>query len=334
MPTEIDGAPGEQAERQSYKYQRLRERLRGAILSKELHGKLPGERELARQFKVNAKTLGKALTDLAAEGLLERTLGVGTFVKGSIPLKSNQQVLLLTDPFPTPLDHAMVEYLRAKDVPVDLSPADHAYSNAKLTTVRRVVLTASTVPGARVRDLIVRRKHVVALDCHAGTVSTHAVCVDRDRQIDLLVRDLLRQGYKRFWVSPSAYEPLAKAVARSLHDALQIEIDSHELILTDPARVKEHAASVVICGFHFEAQKLIESLKQLHLSVPSEVGVAHVGAAPDDSSISGFCVTHSQLVAEMSDFMDITHSAKPVTLWLQGRRTAGKTLRDHVNHGK
>src|SRR5471030_244217 len=67
----------------SYKFQRLREKLRSAIASGELSGKLPGERQLAKRFHVNAKTLSKALTDLAAEGLLDRSIGRGTFVKGS-----------------------------------------------------------------------------------------------------------------------------------------------------------------------------------------------------------------------------------------------------------
>src|SRR4051812_11189388 len=62
----------------SYKFQRLRERLRTAVASGELSGKLPGERALARRFHVNAKTLSKALTDLAAEGLLDRSIGRGT----------------------------------------------------------------------------------------------------------------------------------------------------------------------------------------------------------------------------------------------------------------
>src|SRR5687768_3092326 len=69
----------------SYKFQRLREKLRDAIASGELQGKLPGERALARRFNVNAKTLSKALTDLAAEGLLERSIGRGTFVRGTTP---------------------------------------------------------------------------------------------------------------------------------------------------------------------------------------------------------------------------------------------------------
>src|SRR6266566_7947725 len=69
----------------SYKFQRLREKLRAAVASGELSGKLPGERALARRFHVNAKTLSKALTDLAAEGLLDRSIGRGTYVKTEAP---------------------------------------------------------------------------------------------------------------------------------------------------------------------------------------------------------------------------------------------------------
>src|SRR5215208_5223130 len=80
-PSSESQDPGQDV-RLSYKFQRLRERLRQAISSGELSGKLPGERQLSRRFRVNAKTLSKALTDLAAEGLLERSIGRGTFVRG------------------------------------------------------------------------------------------------------------------------------------------------------------------------------------------------------------------------------------------------------------
>jgi len=56
----------------SYKFQRLREKLRQAIFSGELNGKLPGERALAKRFHVNAKTLSKALT--ASDSSLTRSL--------------------------------------------------------------------------------------------------------------------------------------------------------------------------------------------------------------------------------------------------------------------
>src|SRR3954447_21942325 len=95
-PNTAAGRPTKgRASEMSYKFQRLRERLRAAIASGELCGKLPGERQLARRFRANAKTLSKALTDLAAEGLLERSIGRGTFVKGSIPQSASQDKWLL-----------------------------------------------------------------------------------------------------------------------------------------------------------------------------------------------------------------------------------------------
>ena len=68
--------------RLSYKFQRLREQLRSAVLSGEFTGRLPGERQLGRRFNANAKTINKALCDLARDGLLSRHIGRGTFVTG------------------------------------------------------------------------------------------------------------------------------------------------------------------------------------------------------------------------------------------------------------
>src|SRR3978361_19488 len=79
----------------SYKFQRLREKLRQAIRSGELSGKLPGERALAKRFHVNAKTLSKALTHLAAEGILGRSIGRGTSVKGHAPVAASAKRWLL-----------------------------------------------------------------------------------------------------------------------------------------------------------------------------------------------------------------------------------------------
>lgn len=70
--------------RLSYKFQRLREQLRQAILRGELTGQLPGERELGRRFEANSKTINKALTDLSREGLVVRQIGRGTFVRPTV----------------------------------------------------------------------------------------------------------------------------------------------------------------------------------------------------------------------------------------------------------
>jgi DNA-binding transcriptional regulator YhcF (GntR family) len=74
------GSGSAEASRLSYKFQRLREQLRSAILNGELSGRLPGERTLGRRYEANAKTINKALCDLSSEGLVVRRIGRGTFV--------------------------------------------------------------------------------------------------------------------------------------------------------------------------------------------------------------------------------------------------------------
>ncbi len=80
-PRRGDGA-GRDAPHLSYKFQRLREQLRSAILGGEFESRLPGERTLGRRFHANPKTINKALSDLSSEGLVVRHIGRGTFVAG------------------------------------------------------------------------------------------------------------------------------------------------------------------------------------------------------------------------------------------------------------
>src|SRR5213593_2018616 len=104
----------------SYKFQRLRERLRSAVVSGELSGKLPGERALAKRFHVNAKTLSKALTDLAAEGVLDRSIGRGTYVKGHAPVTvTAKRLLIVCDP--DQVGWELVQMIRAAHPEVDVA---------------------------------------------------------------------------------------------------------------------------------------------------------------------------------------------------------------------
>src|SRR5215218_11509963 len=111
IPSSTAGTTGQRG--MSYKFQRLREKIRAAIESGELVGKLPGERALAKRFHVNAKTLSKALTDLAAEGLLDRSIGRGTYVKGSAPAPAapGRWLVLCDDPH-DPTIRCLLDQLR------------------------------------------------------------------------------------------------------------------------------------------------------------------------------------------------------------------------------
>jgi len=67
------------ADQQGCENDRVRERLRVAILEGKLTGKLPGERALAKTYDCNVKTVAKALRSLP-DGWIECRVGVGRFV--------------------------------------------------------------------------------------------------------------------------------------------------------------------------------------------------------------------------------------------------------------
>src|SRR5438128_893713 len=148
----------------SYKFQRLREKLRAAITSGELSGKLPGERQLAKKFHVNAKTLSKALTDLAAEGLLDRSIGRGTFVKGSAPESgangsSSDRWLVICDE-----DQAgspLVDRLKESHENLHIVSDTTALRPSFLNSIKAVIDLAAQTPDVFLRDLIVRNVAVV-----------------------------------------------------------------------------------------------------------------------------------------------------------------------------
>src|SRR5688572_11093571 len=143
--------------RMSYKFQRLREKLRLAVASGELTGKLPGERSLAKRFHVNAKTLSKALTDLAAEGLLDRSIGRGTYVKGSGPTSSGngKRWLLLCDDND---DDAVALLQRLREANPDTQATCDGYQMRPsfLNAFSAVIDAAAATPESFLRDLVVR----------------------------------------------------------------------------------------------------------------------------------------------------------------------------------
>lgn len=61
-------------------YIQLADLLRTQIYHKQLEERVPGIRELAEEYSINAKTVNKAITLLIDEGLLYRIRGKGTFV--------------------------------------------------------------------------------------------------------------------------------------------------------------------------------------------------------------------------------------------------------------
>ena len=202
----------------SYKYQRLRERLRSAVKTGELAGKLPGERELARRFSANAKTINKALNDLAMEGLVLRHVGRGTFVAGPgaglpIPAVSTRRIVWIVPSKSDAGDHSRLlsearELLEIKghridQLAMDLTPAGELEGTSltyrELRQVDGVFLSAR--PSSQLLAGLRRRRiPVVMIDNHSETVRLPAVVVDQAHGAFAICEKCIQLGHVRIQV--------------------------------------------------------------------------------------------------------------------------------------
>lgn len=198
----------------SYKYQRLRERLRIAVKSGELTGKLPGERELARRYAANAKTINKALNDLAMEGLVYRHVGRGTFVASSSvssPVQARARrfawmvstQLHLSDG--EPLLSAIRESLEKVGHRIETIEMDEDEDGGLLSGhlghrhFRQFdgALLVSKPSSKLLDDLRRRRMSVVLLNNYAEAMRLPAVLPDRAHGAFVLCQHLVQLGHRR-----------------------------------------------------------------------------------------------------------------------------------------
>jgi DNA-binding transcriptional regulator YhcF (GntR family) len=308
----------------SYKFQRLRERIRQAVANGELKGKLPGERELARRFHANAKTLSKALTDLAAEGLLHRSIGRGTFVRGSENEKpapaARWLVLLDADADQTLLDNLksvapMVESC------LDVSSIRPSY----LHQFSAVIDLAAATPQTFIRDLLVRGIPVVAVGQESGRLclparmySVNGVMLDTMLGATCLTRELVLGGHRRFLAVEgrtkiTVAETIRRTASRYCQD-YSVDACSAE----DAAQAAEYGATACICDSVQAAQHTMQALEREGISVPRNISVAAIGWSAQDYPCSGYFVDPRQQAAAVAEILAGGQPGRPTTLWLSG----------------
>ncbi|CAN5599924.1 hypothetical protein BH09PLA1_BH09PLA1_31600 [soil metagenome] len=315
--------------RLSYKFQRLRERLRAAITSGELTGKLPGERQLARRFRVNAKTLSKALTDLAAEGLLERSIGRGTFVKGSEPQGAAAAATGHADRWlilcaPQQQNSPLVRTLREMNPSAQVAHDTSTLRPSFLSHITAVIDLNPDTPQAFLRDLIVRSASVVLVGREPTNYSLNAVLVDRTLGASLLARDLMLDGHRRFVAverrgSTQVADAIRAAARRYAPDA-SVDV----AFASEAAGAVEGGATAVICDSAESAREVRIALDRLGVATPNRASIAAVGTADADAPCSGYFVSPQQKADAIVQVIRDTAARKPSTLWLTGA---------HVNAG-
>jgi hypothetical protein len=301
----------------TYKHERVREKLREAITGGEWKKKLPGERILAKLFDANAKTVSKALTELAAEGLLDRGVGSGTYVKGKAPNAfTGDHWLLICDPGQT--DSRIERLLRAAHPDLEVVVDIHSVRPKLLKQVSSVVVLAASVSDSFIFDLIVRQLTVMLIGTEARTFSTHAILFDRKQAISRAVRDLMLSGHRKL---AAVGHPGSSDIVKDLrHAAIECAPDQTIELCT----VNNVAASVsrgvtgFVCDSTETALAVKNELANFDLFVPGQASVTGVGTSGDDQIISGYFI-HCSEIANAAIRLLNSKVGHPTTLWLPGR---------------
>lgn len=305
--------------RLSYKFQRLRERLRAAVRSGELSGKLPGERQLAEKFRVNAKTLSKALTDLAAEGLLERSIGRGTYVRGTngntdalgrwvLVVEERNNFTFLQSQLHA--IHPNLEVIKDAD---QIRPSD-------LGGVKCLLDMAIGTSPELIRTCLHRGIAVVAVNKAPVVFSTHSVQVDRPMGAASLARELCLGGHRRIFVvegergHPSTAEYVRKIATR--YDAGAV-VEAGKP--TDLSSAVANGFTAVVAGCRFAAEKLMAEAAARDIRVPDQISVAAVGVRHEHTPCSGYWVPIAELAAAVSGLLRHGIPHQPTTIWLVGK---------------
>ena len=316
-PIDHSSKPTEKPSRLSYKFQRLRERLRTAITSGELSGKLPGERELAKRFRANPKTLSKALTDLAAEGLLDRSIGRGTYVRGSAGTAAAERRvgrwLILCEPQQE--DSNLVAQLKRNHAEAEVIASVASVRPSFLDHVDAVIDLASNTPEAFHRNLIVRGITVMLVGREATMYRHHAVLLDRTHAAASLAREILLAGHQRIVVVEDTNDQTVSAAVRAAAGRYAPYATVETCSIGNMAALTGRQHTAVLCD-GMEAGRIVHHLIQSEPQL-ARVSMAAVGVCDDQPICTGIFVGSSDLALAAANLLrDAQH--RPTVLWLSG----------------
>jgi len=300
----------------SYKFQRLRERLREAVTTGELAGKLPGERQLARRFRVNAKTLSKALTDLAAEGLLDRSIGRGTYVKGAAPEPDHVTGRWMIVCETGGSDSHLVRHLLSISPKSSIIPDVSSLRPSFLNQFGAVIDLAIDTPDRFLRDMQVRGMPVIVINREPGTYSVDSVSIDRSLAAANLARDLIIAGHQQIAVIESLPRSIVaraaqQAAGRSRTDVVVTTCTTESLI---PAI--RSGVTAVICDAAAAAQSARSKLEAAGLKIPDDISLTTIDTCDSPYPCSGQYVNCETVARAIADLLGATASTRPTTIWL------------------
>ncbi len=319
----------QQSERLSYKFQRLRERLRDAVVNGELAGKLPGERELARRFKANPKTLSKALTDLAAEGLLERSIGRGTYVRGANPAEElGGRWLVLADA--AERNSPVVEQIIKCHGDCEVVNAGSEMRPSFISQFSAVIDLSRSTPESFHKDLLVRGISILLLGREPASFKVHAVLLDRIHAASCLARDIFLAGHRRLLVIEESGESTISNAVRAAAARYAPQADVESTTIANTAAIADRSNTAILC----DGEAAIVEAGQVAKSHPhvARASLAAVGTIAGSAPCTGIFVTPADLAVAAANLMRSAHMHRPTVLWLTGTYVDRGTVRAVVEN--
>jgi hypothetical protein len=299
----------------SYKFQRLREQLRQAVLSGELTGRLPGERVLAKQFGANPKTLGKALNDLMLEGLLLRSIGRGTFVRdrqAEQPPRGPWLILLPAQRSGCPV----AAELRKRNPDTHIMPAQPLRPGV-IKQFSAVFDLDPQTPTQMHRDLCLRSLRTVVVDKPPQDLLMPTVILDRQHAAYCLARQLLLDGCRHL---VAVDRPGQAVVYQAIHQAAQRYAAAARVTAADVQQLQKHsdgAGMGVIIDGAAEAAALAPQADVLKWKLAS---IGYAEAPP----CMGYFLSPRSMADAACQLLEAS-SQQPAVLWLLGEYHPGRT---------
>lgn len=196
-----------------FKCKRLKQIFVKGLAKGKYKGKFPGERFFAKKYKVNFKTVNKAVSELVAEGRLYRRVGEGTFIAGPKSKKQDEARRLLgviiedvKNPFFAELIRGVEDAAHAHQYSIILCNSDGKAEKEKDYLQRLMAekvsgLITAPVSGCNVIDIqkvIAANIPVVMVDRYLADLETaDYVVTDNKQGAHDLTSYLIAQGHTR-----------------------------------------------------------------------------------------------------------------------------------------
>jgi DNA-binding LacI/PurR family transcriptional regulator len=287
----------------------------------------PTEAELISEFRVSSTTARRCLNDLEHEGFVQRVQGKGTFVRERDALATARhfgifyhELANLTSTFAASTLNGIFGQVGHSRFQPDLlssasvrRSANPSAALAELVRQRHIdgLMVLSPTPLPWFKDLLATGMPIVSVNIEYDHPRIFGVINDLWPEIERTITDMIVLGHRRIVALKEVYpETLTGVVSSQLPDWSRrpdFECEFETVSYSNPAQVRaiveKHMSSghppTAFAVYGYEpALEVRHVLRSLKLSVPQDISMVLLGAAPGPTSFHQIAVPAEEIGAE------------------------------------